>query len=137
MDNEEKNSNMNEEEKKPNMNKSMHYIRILVAGYLLYLSFGIVKVFFTGESGISPWMLLAVVLFVGCSIYFLIFSVRALNRIAKIEKEEAEREAAENPEEEMEIPLPGENKPMSISERARLANHVEVPDGVVDEVEEK
>ena len=31
MDNEEKNSNMNEEEKKPNMNKSMHYIRILVA----------------------------------------------------------------------------------------------------------
>lgn len=114
----------------------MHYIRILVAGYLLYLSFGIIKGFFTGESGISPWMLLAVAVFVGCSIYFLVFSIRALNQIAKIEKEEAEREAQENPQEESEIPLPGEQKPMSIGERAKLADHVEVPDGVVDEIEE-
>lgn len=127
---------MDNEQKNPNMNKSMHYIRILVAGYLLYLSFGIIKGFFTGESGISPWMLLAVAVFVGCSIYFLVFSIRALNQIAKIEKEEAEREAQENPQEESEIPLPGEQKPMSIGERAKLADHVEVPDGVVDEIEE-
>lgn len=68
---------------------------------------------------------------------FSYFFCSGIESDCKNEKEEAEREAAENPEEEMEIPLPGENKPMSISERARLANHVEVPDGVVDEVEEK
>lgn len=101
-------------------NKTTYYIRILVAAYLLYLSYQLMGGIISGETP-NKLFILAPVLFVACSAFFIFTSVKALNRIAKEEKEAAEAELEEETEEIQEEP----SKPMSISERARLAGELD------------
>lgn len=102
--------------------KTSHYIRILVACYLLYISYGLFKGIISGEAKMG--FIVAVILFVACSVFFIITSVKALGRISKEEKEAAEQEALENPVEEEVQEEPGR---MSISQRAHLADGIEIP----------
>lgn len=118
-------------------NKTMPSIRILVSFYLLWTSFNIVKGILSGDAEASPFMIIAVILFVVCSIFFIVTSTRELKRIEKEEKEEAKREALENPQEEEESKLQPEGRKLSIRERARLAKDLQVPEGVVDEIEDE
>lgn len=102
--------------------KTSYYIRIMVACYLLYISYGLFKGIISGEAKMG--FIVAVILFVACSVFFIVTSVKALGRISREEKEAAEQEALENPVEE---DVQEEPARMSISQRARLANDIEIP----------
>lgn len=102
--------------------KTSYYIRIMVACYLLYISYGLLKGIISGEAKIG--FIIAIIFFAACSIFFIVTSVKALSRISREEKEAAEQEVLENPVEEETQEEPTR---MSISQRARLANDIEIP----------
>lgn len=109
-------------------NKTMYYIRIMVACYLLYLSYQLVGGIINGETP-NKLFVLAPIFFVACSVFFIVTSLKALNRITREEKEAAEAEAEEVAEE-----VPEESsKAMSISERARLAGGTDTEEGSPEE----
>lgn len=110
--------------------KTIHYIRILVACYLLYISYGLLKGIISGEA--KAGFIVAIILFAACSIFFIVTSVKNLGRITREEKEIAEQEALENPVEE----VPEEPAAMTISQRAHLADDVEIPDFTDEEQED-
>ncbi len=116
-------------------NKTVPTIRILAAMYLLWTSYGIAKGLIAGDSEVSPFMVVMAVLFAVCAVFFIVTATKDLKQIEKAKKEDAEREALENLQEEEPEPETQPRK-MSIRERARLTENLQVPDGVVDEIED-
>lgn len=99
------------------MKNTMHVVRILVSLYLLYLAFDIVRGVTSGAGGTNPVMLLFAALFVGCAIYFLVFSYKGLKQISDEENEtEGESETSQPKAAE------DDSAPLSISRRKRLTD---------------
>lgn len=128
--NENNQDEINQEiERQNKRNKASYTLWILAGAYLLYMVYKIVRGFLRGEDDARPWMLVVCAVFAVAAIGMIVMGFRGMKSLSG-------EDAAQEPEEPDE-PAPEPARRLSISEKAHLADNLQVPEGVVNEIGEE